>query len=152
MRSRNRRSTSRIRIALSLVAAGVIGSVLLSPEADLSATQQSNFRGGTPSILEDEEMMPNMLRLRFPAGSRSNWHTHTDGQLLMIEEGRGLTQERGGEVREMHPHEPWYTPEGVEHWHGAHPDEAAVQWTIYRGDVEWLDPVTDEQYHEPMDR
>lgn len=36
--------------------------------------------------------------------------------------------------------------EAVEHWRGAHPDEAAVQWTIYGGTVNWLDPVQDEQY------
>lgn len=143
---------SRVRLALSLVAAGVLGSILLLPDADPVATQQSNFRGGAPSVLEDEEMLPTTLRLRFPAGSRSNWHTHTDGQLLMIEEGVGLHQVRGERIEVRRPHDPWYTPPGVEHWHGAHPDEAAIQWTIYRGEVNWLGPVTDEQYRAPADR
>ena len=43
------------------------------------------------------------LRLKFPAGSRSNWHSHASGQLLMIEEGKGRTQERNGPLLEMSP-------------------------------------------------
>ena len=44
------------------------------------------------------------------------------------------------------PGEPWFTAEGVEHWHGAAPDEDALQLTIYEGSVEWLEPVQDEEY------
>jgi len=110
--------------------------------------QQSNFMGGNPEALGDlASINVRTSRLRFPAGVRSNWHTHVGGgQLLMLESGRGLHQVRGGPVQEIHPNEPWYTPEGVEHWHGAYPEEAAVQWTIYGGTVNWLEPVTDQQY------
>jgi 4-carboxymuconolactone decarboxylase len=100
--------------------------------------------GGSPSILDAEGLT--VLRLRFPAGVRSNWHTHADGQLLMIEEGRGRTQVRGGVVEEVGPNQPWYTGPGIEHWHGAAPDSDVAQWTVYNGQVTWLDPVTDEQY------
>ncbi len=31
--------------------------------------------------------------------------------------------------------------------HGAHPDEAALQLTIYEGEVNWLEPITDAEYH-----
>jgi len=34
----------------------------------------------------------------------------------------------------------------VEHWHGAAPDQDAVQLTIYEGDVKWLEAVPDEAY------
>ena len=64
----------------------------------------------------------------------------------MIESGLGLTQVRGQTIKEMHPGEPWWTAADVEHWHGAHPDEDALQLTIYAGTVAWLEPVTDEQY------
>lgn len=137
---------SPIAVGLSFVAAGALGLIVLSVGTEPVATQQSNFMGGSPSVLEHEMTT---LRLRFPAGSRSNWHSHSDGQLLMLEEGRGLTQERGGPIREVGPGEPWYTPAGVEHWHGAAPDEDAVQWTIYGGPVEWLEPVRDPEYLAP---
>ena len=64
----------------------------------------------------------------------------------MVEEGHGLTQERGGGVRMIAPGEPWFTKAGIEHWHGASTDEDMVQLTIYEGDVKWLEPVTDAQY------
>ncbi len=44
------------------------------------------------------------------------------------------------------PGEPWWTPAGVEHWHGAAPDEDALQLTIYEGTVDWLEGVPDDVY------
>ncbi len=109
-----------------------------------TAAQQSNFVGGNPTQMDAKAVRT--LRLKFPAGSRSNWHSHTAGQLLMVEEGKGRTQERGGPLVEMTPGQPWYTKAGVEHWHGAAPDTDVVQLTIYEGDVKWLEPVTDQIY------
>ena len=106
--------------------------------------QQSNFAGGTPSQLDAKAIRT--LRLKFPAGSRSNWHSHASGQLLMVEEGKGRTQERNGPLLEMTPGTPWFTRAGVEHWHGAAPDVDLVQLTIYEGDVKWLEPVSDAVY------
>jgi quercetin dioxygenase-like cupin family protein len=56
------------------------------------------------------------------------------------------TQVRGGPVLEMLPGEPWWTPANVEHWHGAAPDEDALQLTIYEGTVNWLEAVSDKDY------
>ena len=47
------------------------------------------------------------------------------------------------------PGDPWWTEAGVEHWHGAHPNEDVVQWTFYSGNPDWMDPVTDDQYRAP---
>ncbi len=85
---------SRIKLGAVLMGAGVVGLMILPTQSESMAAQQSNFMGGNPSMLPSDDM--SMLRLRFPAGSRSNWHTHTDGQLLMVEEGRGRTQGTGG--------------------------------------------------------
>jgi len=105
---------------------------------------QSTFTGGNPSNVDATAVRTS--RLLFPAGSRSNWHTHSWGQLLMIEKGKGRTQVRGGPVKEMLPGQPWWTPANVEHWHGAAPDQEALQLTIYEGTVNWLEPVTDKDY------
>lgn len=142
--NREGKMESRLRIALSLAAAGVLGWILIGQQSSLNAAQQSNFMGGSPRIEDSEEVRT--LRLLFPAGVRSNWHTHTWGQLLMVEEGSGRTQVRGGPVLEALPGVPWFTEAGVEHWHGAAPDEDVLQMTIYEGSVEWLDPVEDEAY------
>ncbi len=138
----------RIVLAAAAFSVAISGLALLATRSDADAAQQSNFMGGAPEVMGDLASIDvRTSRLRFPAGVRSNWHTHEGGgQLLMIESGRGLHQVRGQPLHVMHPNEPWYTEAGVEHWHGAHPDEAAVQWTIYAGTVNWLGPVTDQVY------
>ena len=129
---------SRGGILTMVVAAGVM--VMMAG----AAAQQSNFMGGNPTQMDAKAIRT--LRLKFPAGSRSNWHSHSHGQLLMIEEGTGRTQERGGPLLEMTPGAPWHTKAGVEHWHGADPAQDVVQLTIYEGEVKWLEPVTDSVY------
>jgi len=138
MNRRVRPPLSRVTVMTSIVGAAVLLWIVAA------AAQQSNFVGGNPSQLDAKAIRT--LRLKFPAGSRSNWHTHTNGQLLMVEQGRGRTQERGGPLLEMQPGQPWYTKAGVEHWHGAAPDQDVVQLTIYEGDVKWMEPVGDEVY------
>jgi len=150
-------NSSRLTLVGAAVAAALVGVFALyggpEPMEAQPAPQQapSRFMGGNPS--QDSIRDTRTQRLRFPAGSRSNWHTHVGGgQLLMLEAGRGLTQVRGQPVYEMRPFEPWYTAEGVEHWHGAHPDEEALQLTIYGGTVNWLEPVEDAAYRAPSRR
>ncbi len=133
-----------LQIFTSVCAAMALGWVILGTQSNLSSAQQSNFMGGAPRTENSDAI--STLRLVFPAGVRSNWHSHSWGQLLMIESGRGLTQDRGGPLMEIHPGEPWWTPAGREHWHGAHPEEDVLQLTIYEGTVNWLEPVTDEVY------
>jgi quercetin dioxygenase-like cupin family protein len=51
----------------------------------------------------------------------------------MVQEGKALTQERGGAVREVVANQAWWTAPNVEHWHGAAQDVDLVQLTIYDG-------------------
>ena len=132
------KNLSRGRVLSIVIALGIVVTIAGA------AAQQSNFVGGNPTQLDAKAIRT--LRLKFPAGSRSNWHSHSHGQLLMVEEGRGRTQERNGQLLEMTPGTPWFTKAGVEHWHGAAPDTDVTQLTIYEGEVKWLDPVTDAVY------
>jgi quercetin dioxygenase-like cupin family protein len=88
----------------------------------------------------------NTRRLRFEAGARTNWHTHTERQMIWAEEGRGLYQEMGGPVKELVKDVPILTRANVPHWHGAAPNSYVVQLTIYGGDIKWGAPVTDAEY------
>jgi quercetin dioxygenase-like cupin family protein len=99
--------------------------------------------GGTPSRVDTKMTV---AALKFPKGSRSNWHSHGTGQLLMVQEGKALTQERGGQPREVQTGQAWWTQPNIEHWHGAAQDVDLVQLTIYDGAVKWLEPVTDDVY------
>jgi quercetin dioxygenase-like cupin family protein len=86
---------------------------------------------------------------RFFAGNRTYWHKHDGGFILFVQEGRARVQVRGGPIRELGPGEIDYAPPGVEHWHGAVPDEDLVQLGIipFGGRTEFLEPVTDAQYN-----
>ena len=140
--SRENNGPSRGKVMTSLV--GVAAIVWMVGQRVNGQATQSLFTGGTPASVDAAAVRT--TRLRFAKGSRSNWHSHTWGQLLMIEEGRGRTQVRGGPVIETTPGQPWWTAAGVEHWHGASPEQDALQLTIYEGTVKWLEPVGDKEY------
>ena len=145
--SREGKTVSRIRLAVSLLAAGALGWILVGQQSSLDAAEQGFqdlFMGGIPSFPNSDSVQTS--RILFPAGVRSNWHTHSWGQLLMVEEGEGRTQVRGGPLLAARPGDAWFTAAGIEHWHGAAPDQDALQLTIYEGTVEWLEPVQDEEY------
>jgi len=87
----------------------------------------------------------------FQPAARSAWHTHPAGQRLVVTEGVGRTQQEGGPVEEIRAGDVVWCPPGVMHWHGASPDTAMTHLALTgirdgQG-VEWLEKVTDEQYH-----
>ena len=146
MREMSKTGSRVTALGLVVVVAAVMGGLGQAMGTTMSASQapQSNFKGGNPTQMDAKAVRT--LRLRFPAGSRSNWHSHSHGQLLMAEQGKGRTQDRGGALVEVTPGQPWFTKAGVEHWHGAAPDQDIVQLTIYEGEVKWLEPVSDAVY------
>ncbi|SEJ55076.1 Cupin domain protein [Deinococcus reticulitermitis] len=86
----------------------------------------------------------------FEPGARTAWHTHPLGQTLIVLSGRGLAQSEGGPVRDLWPGDVvWFAP-GEKHWHGATPETALTHLALQERQggqtVEWLEPVTDEQY------
>jgi quercetin dioxygenase-like cupin family protein len=86
----------------------------------------------------------------FEPGARSAWHTHPQGQYLIVTAGAGLTQEWGKPVQQLRPGDVVWCPPGVKHWHGAAATTAlthiALTGTLNGKNVEWLEKVSDEQY------
>ena len=86
----------------------------------------------------------------FEPGARSNWHTHPLGQRLVVTGGCGYVQSWGGPLRIIRPGDVVTCPPGEKHWHGAAPGTAMTHIAIQeRKDgqvVEWMEPVTQEQY------
>ena len=113
--------------------------------------QSSNFTGGTVTALTEGNKGA-IAHFRFDAGSRSKWHSHGEGQIILVEEGVGLMQERGGPIIELHAGESIFTKGGVTHWHGASPKEGGVQYNVTRGDIMWMEEVADKDYHGPAKR
>ena len=86
----------------------------------------------------------------FEPGARTAWHTHPLGQTLIVTAGCGRAQRWGGPVEEIRPGDVvWFAPQ-ERHWHGAAPSTAvthiAIQEKLDGKTVDWLEPVSDEQY------
>jgi|SRR5580658_8459348 quercetin dioxygenase-like cupin family protein len=106
--------------------------------------QNPNFTGKITRIEDDSK--PGIAHIHFEAGSRTKWHIHSGGQIILVEEGVGRTQLKGGPVLELKAGETTYAPAGVAHWHGASPDQAGTQFNVSRGTAQWLDAVTEKEY------
>ena len=80
-------------------------------------------------------------------GAKLDWHLHPAGQQLIITDGVGYYQERDQPVRLVRKGDIVRCTPGVEHWHGATPEEGVVYLAI-TGDspTEWKEPVPDEEY------
>jgi quercetin dioxygenase-like cupin family protein len=91
--------------------------------------------------------------VRFSPGARTAWHRHTVGQTLVITDGAGLVQARGGEILKVRAGDTVYIEPDEWHWHGATADRSMVHLAIMEGVAEGgnsgseLGPlVTDEEY------
>ena len=86
----------------------------------------------------------------FEPGARTNWHTHPLGQVLIVTSGCGRVQREGGPVEEIRPGDVVRFESEERHWHGAGPSTAmshiAIQESLDGKAVEWLEPVSDDDY------
>jgi len=124
---------SRVAVLLWLVFAGIV------------AAQQAPQFTGKSEVMDGKNLT--VARRHFDAGARTYWHSHSNGQLLMVEEGRMRTQKRGGPVRDLGVGESDYAGPNVVHWHGATPDQPLVQINVgFGGDTKWMEQVTDADY------
>ena len=86
----------------------------------------------------------------FEARGRTAWHTHPAGQTLYVTSGSGWVQEWNGKKTEIKTGDIVWTPPGVKHWHGGTATSpmthVAIQALANGKNVDWMEPVTDEQY------
>jgi len=87
----------------------------------------------------------------FEPGARTAWHTHPLGQILVVTGGCGLAQRWGGPIEGIRPGDVvWFQP-GEKHWHGATPSTAMTHIAIVEKlngkSADWMEKVSDEQYH-----
>ncbi len=87
----------------------------------------------------------------FEPGARTAGHTHPLGQTLIVTAGCGLVQRWGGPVEEIRPGDVVWIPPGEKHWHGATATTAmshiAIQEQLDGKTADWMEKVSDEQYH-----
>ena len=88
----------------------------------------------------------------FQPGGRTYWHSHGEGQVLLVGHGRGMVETRAGQRRVIQAGDAVYAPPGEEHWHGAAPDSFLLHTAISIGRTQWLDEVKDERYSDAWEK
>ncbi len=111
----------------------------------------------TGAVRIDSLFQPNESRraasasVTFEPGARTAWHTHPLGQTLIITSGCGSVQREGGAVEVVHPGDIVWFEANEKHWHGATSTTGmthiAIQENLNGKVVEWMEKVSDEQYH-----
>jgi quercetin dioxygenase-like cupin family protein len=95
--------------------------------------------------LENDNMEANVVT--FAPRSRTHWHSHPNGQILVVVSGMIRTQSEGGPLEELGPGDIAFTPPGEVHWHGAGPSSFGVHISLSRVPADWPGGfVTDEVY------
>lgn len=108
----------------------------------------------TPLFEADGPGGMNVVRVRFAPSARTHWHSHPDGQMLLVLEGRGRIQSDGGRLMGMEAGDAIFVSSSELHWHGADPDSrmthvsvTGVGGTVWNGpaviDAEYGSTVTD---------
>jgi len=87
------------------------------------------------------------LHVHFSAGSRTRWHTHPAGQLLVVTSGSGWVQSRGHAPERIEAGDVVRIDAGEEHWHGACAGSEMSHLAIQdRGGAAVLEPVAPDDY------
>jgi quercetin dioxygenase-like cupin family protein len=114
--------------------------------SQLRATTFTGEVWGDPVLPETDGVLIN--NVFFAPGARTHWHTHHQGQILVITAGGGRARARDGSGGELAAGDVVWIPPGEEHWHGAAPDSYMLHLAISLGGHDWLDAVTDGEYEE----
>jgi quercetin dioxygenase-like cupin family protein len=118
-----------------------------APAPSLTPAEQAERQARVGASVPVESNINAGLR-RFERGNKTYWHSHEGGFILFVQEGRARVQSRGELMKELGPGDIDYAAPGVEHWHGAAPNEPLVQLGVvpFGGGIKFLEPVTDAQY------
>lgn len=83
--------------------------------------------------------------VEFDKGVVTNWHTHSQGQYLIVTEGEGYVQEWGKPVIRIQKGDVVWAPPNVKHWHGAAPNSTmshiAIAPNAKNNQAVWLEKV-----------
>ena len=122
--------------------------------ADTELPPTERFTGAV--YLDPIAAPPPPARLRsysvhFAPGARTAWHSHPYGQTLLVTEGVGYVQRRGGPIEVIRPGDQvWFEPD-EEHWHGASPHRLMTHLAMHEAgddgnEAVWGPLVTGEEY------
>ncbi|MFX1516942.1 MAG: cupin domain-containing protein [Promethearchaeota archaeon] len=92
-----------------------------------------------------------VYNVTFEPRARNSWHKHPGGQILLVTGGKGYYQEEDKPVQLIQQGDVVRIAPNVKHWHGATADNwfvhLGISTNIQKGNVEWLEAVTEEEYN-----
>jgi len=98
------------------------------------------------SDLADEPGI-NAYRVEFQARARTNWHSHSGTQLLIILEGVCRLQTDAGAVTEIAAGDMASIEPGERHWHGASDKGSMTHLAVnVASTTSWFEKVTNDEY------
>lgn len=121
------------------------------PKGELGPAENFTGKAWNYGLVENDTIYNTVVgNVYFEPGARSNWHTHPAGQILIITAGEGFHQIKGQPRQTIKKGDVVKCPPNVMHWHGASPTKGLQQLYIVpnteKGIVQWLQPVSDEEY------
>jgi quercetin dioxygenase-like cupin family protein len=124
--------------------------VFRAAETKTAAADPKNFAGKVtqkPIGTDDAGVPARALRVDFEDGGRTNWHTHTGPQWLLVTEGAIRVQKMGEPVQDLKTGDAVVIQPGEKHWHGSVPGTRGVHIAVMlNATTNWMEPVTDQQY------
>lgn len=86
----------------------------------------------------------------FEPGTRTHWHVHSGGQILLVLAGEGFVQFEGEAPRVIRKGDVVRIPPEVKHWHGAGAKtwmtHISIEPNVPNNRGTWLEAVSDEDY------
>ncbi|KRD58037.1 cupin [Flavobacterium sp. Root935] len=122
------------------------------PKGDSAPSEYFTGNAWVKMLVPNDEVLNTAVgNVVFEAGARNNWHTHPGGQILIVTHGTGYYQELGKPIQLLQVGDVVNIQPEIKHWHGASPESEfthiAISTNTAKGIVDWLEPVTDEEYN-----
>lgn len=103
---------------------------------------------------EKEMKIPAFGQVTFEPCTRTDWHYHDGGQILLVTEGVGVFEMEGEDARIMQAGDVILIPPGKKHMHSAINDNwfahIAIGVNPGVGTTNWLEKVTDDEYNKAV--
>lgn len=119
-----------------------------------TAAPKENFTGTVwvnMNVKPDEGYNTNIGTVTFEPKARTNWHSHSSGQILFVIEGIGYYQEKGKPIQLIQKGDVVKIPKSIVHWHGASHGSLMRHIALVpeydKDKTAWLQRVSDEEYN-----
>jgi len=124
--------------------------IFRSTDAPATPVDPATFvgRATVQRLASDQGGLPvAVYRVSFESGGRTNWHSHSGPQWLLVTDGRIRVQSEGERAQDLEAGDAVVLAPGEKHWHGATPGSSGTHLAV-NVDVTttWMEPVGEDTY------